>query len=212
MAVAGVRDVRNPTGHQTGLGGYVAALAAAAAGLRGGTSPASGAGAPRVRHKRKHLAQKNDGGLGMLTVHWIGRRVVAGRLATRLRGGAGRSSRSGRCWVSPGSWIPRKASTSISEDVPGVRGGRGSPAANNPVCAGLGVESKGLGVLRGVEAGLKRGPAGVELQWSGRSMAEQGLGVAELGGCGARVMVAALAWRMRAQGVRGGQLKAGLGT
>ena len=78
--------------------------------------------------------------------------------------------------------------------------------------AGLGVVSKGLGVLQGVEAELKRGPAGVELQRSGRSTAEQGLGVAELGGCGARVTVAALVWRMRAQGVRGGQLKAGWGS
>ena len=69
--------------------------------------------------------------------------------------------------------------------------------------AGRRVASKGLGVLRGVEAELKRGPVGVELQRSGRSMAEQGLGVAELGGCGAMVTVAALAWRMRAQGSAG---------
>jgi len=94
-------------------GGYVAVLAAAAVGLRGGTSLASGVGAPRVRHKQKHLVQKDGGGLGMLTMHWIGRRVVAGRPAMRLRGGAGRSSRSSRCWASPGSWIPRKALTSI---------------------------------------------------------------------------------------------------
>ena len=51
------------------------------------TSPASGAGAPRVRHKRKRLAQKDGGGLGVLTVHWVGRRVVAGRPATRLHSG-----------------------------------------------------------------------------------------------------------------------------
>ena len=62
-------------------------LAAAAVGLRGGTSSASGVGAPRVRHKQKHLVQKDGGGLGMLTMHWIGRRVVAGRPAMRLRGG-----------------------------------------------------------------------------------------------------------------------------
>ena len=43
----------------------------------------------------------------------------------------------------------------------------------------------------------------MELPQSGRSSAEQGLGVAELGGCGARVMVVALAWRMRAQGFAG---------
>ena len=193
--------------------------AMAVAGLRGGTSPASGAGAPRVRHKRKRLAQKDGGGLGVLTVHWVGRRVVAGRPAMRLRGGAGQSSRSGRCWASPGSWIPRKASTSICEDVPGVRGGRGSPSANNrggavsspprslgenPMCSGLGVASKGLGVLRGIEAELKRGPAGVELQRSGRSSAKQGLGMAELGGCGARVTVAALAWGMGSRESRDG--------
>ena len=49
----------------------------------------------------------------------------------RLRGGAGRSSRSGRCWASPGSWIPRKASTLICEGVPRVRVGQESPAAKN---------------------------------------------------------------------------------
>ena len=59
----------------------------AVAGLHGGTSPASGAGAPRVRHKRKCLAQKDGGGLGVLTVHWVSRRVVAWRPATRLHGG-----------------------------------------------------------------------------------------------------------------------------
>jgi hypothetical protein len=107
----------------------------AVAGLRGGTSPASGAGDPRVRHKRKRLAQKDGGGLGVLTVHWVDRKVIAGRPAIRLRGGVqaelGRSSRRRRCGGAPSLLIRPIDPCRSCGGIEGVRKVQGSPASRN---------------------------------------------------------------------------------
>jgi hypothetical protein len=97
---------------------------------------------------------------------------------------------------------------------PGIAGGEQLPRRTGSPAAGLGfnsdtgrarVEASELGKVPGTQAELLRGLAGVGVQRCGDCTAAQRLYAAEQGrDGGARASVAAVGFRVRAQGARGG--------
>jgi hypothetical protein len=121
----------------------------------------------------------------------------------------------GRCRGSLGSWAPRLGLRKTCEGTTGVKEVRGSLAVRDqggraeywrrssgaiPAVAWAGVAGEGLGKLPGTEVELLRGLAwgscsgAVGPQWS------RGCCAAEQGGSGARASMAAVGFRVRAQG------------
>jgi len=99
----------------------------------------------------------------------------------------------------------------ITEDEE-LRWRRDSPAAlrkRNPHAVGPRSHEQGLGVLRGVDAELRRGCVVAVVQRSGESTVAQGRGVAEQGGVVDLQLVAATGWKDRVPGGLRGGLKRG---
>jgi hypothetical protein len=97
---------------------------------------------------------------------------------------------------------------------PGITGGEKLPRWTSSPAAGLGfnsgagrarVEASELGKVPGTQAELLRGLAGAEVQRCGDCLAAQRLYAVEQGtDGGSRASVAAVGFRVRAQGARGG--------
>ena len=87
------------------------------------------AGAPRVRHTRSHLAQKQNKTRLVLTEGWNWGKDRRRVLTAKSGGGAPGCTRTGRCGDSPGPWIPWIVAWSPCRGATGVRRHRADPEA-----------------------------------------------------------------------------------